>query len=214
VLARLALVYRGRALPVSWTVLVSNSAMVKLQDDQSILQEAAALLPPGCQVVLLADRGFADRKLMGRLRELGWRWRIRVKCSVWVYYADGRHVKVGRLIPAKGQALFLHQVWLTQQRFGPVYLALAHAQTPDGYEKWATLCDEPTDLHTCDEYGLRFNIENFLDDKSGGFQLESSEIWEAIALQRLGLILAVATRYLAWQGHISTCRQLKPQLRC
>jgi hypothetical protein len=201
VLVRLALVYRGRALPLSWTVLVSHSAMVKLQDYQGLLQEAAALLPRGCQVVLLADRGFADRKLMGVLREMGWHWRIRVKCSVWVYYADGRHVKVGRLIPAKGQALFLHKVWLTKQRFGPVYLALAHAQTPDGYEKWAILSDEPTDLQTFNEYGLRFNIEeNFLDDKSGGFQLESSEIREAVALQRLGLILAVATLYLVSSG--------------
>lgn len=201
VLVRIALVYRGRALLVSWTVLVSNSAMVKLQDYQSILQEAAELLPQGCEVILLADRGFADRKLMGVLREMGWHWRIRVKCSTWVYYADGRHMKVGRLIPAQGQALFLHKVWLTKQRFGPVYLALAHAQTQDGYEKWAILSDEPTDLHTFDEYGLRFDIEeNFLDDKSGGFQLESSKIRDANALERLGLILAVATLYLVSSG--------------
>ncbi len=201
VLVRLALVYRGRALPISWTVLASTSAMVKLQDYRSLLQEAAALLPQGCQVVLLADRGFADRMLMSVLREMGWHWRIRVKSSVWVDYADGRHGKVGRLIPAKGQALFLHKVWLTKQRFGPLSLALAHAHTQDGYEQWAILSDEPTDLHTFDEYGLRFHIEeNFLDDKSGGFQLESSEIREAAALERLALILAVATLYLVSCG--------------
>jgi len=201
VLVRVALVYRGRALPVSWTVLVSNSAMVKLQDYRSILQTVAALLPAGCQVVLLADRGFADRKLMGVLREMGWHWRIRVKCSVWVYYADGRHVKVARLIPAKGQALFLHRVWLTKQRFGPLYLAAAQVQTQDGCQQWAIISDEPTDLQTFEEYGLRFDIEeNFLDDKSGGFQLESSEIRDASALDRLGLILAIGTLYLVSTG--------------
>ena len=42
---------------------------------------------------------------------------------------------------------------------------------------WAVVSDEPADIHTFDEYGLRFDQEeNFLDDKSAGFQIESSEI--------------------------------------
>ena len=82
-------------------------------------------------------------------------------------------LSVGRLMPAKGKALFLHKVWITDRQFGPVHLALAHVQTRNGYEEWAILSDDPTDLHTFDEYGLRFDLEeNFLDDKSAGFQLE------------------------------------------
>lgn len=86
-------------------------------------------------------------------------------------------------MPAKGQALFLHKVWLTDRLFGPVHLALAHVQTRHGYEEWAIVSDDPTDLHTFDEYGLRFDLEeNLLDDKSAGFQLESGEIRDANAL--------------------------------
>jgi hypothetical protein len=56
--------------------------------------------------------------------------------------------------------------------FGLVHLALAHAQPRIGYEKWAILNDDPTILHTFDEYGLRFNLEeNFLGDKPAGFHL-------------------------------------------
>ena len=88
----------------------------------------------------------------------------------------------------KGAALLLHKVWITDRLFGPVYLALAHAQTRNGYEEWAILSDAPTDLHTFDEYGLRLALEeNFLDDKSAGFQLESVEIRDADALARLAL---------------------------
>jgi hypothetical protein len=66
---------------------------------------------------------------------------------------------------------------------------------------WAIVSDEPTGLQTFDEYGQRFDIEeNFLDDKSGGFQLESSLIREAAALQRVCFILAVATLYLVGTG--------------
>ena len=63
------------------------------------------------------------------------------------------------------------------------------------------ISDEPTRLETFGEYGLRFDIEeNFLDDKSNGFQLEASCIRSAPALERLCLVLAVATLYLVSQG--------------
>ena len=42
--------------------------------------------------------------------------------------------------------------------------------------------------------------ENFLDDKSNGFQLESSLIRSAPALTRLCLVLAMTTLYLVAQG--------------
>jgi hypothetical protein len=39
-------------------------------------------MPAGTAIVLLADRGFADGKLMKYLREnLGWHFRIRIKRS-------------------------------------------------------------------------------------------------------------------------------------
>ena len=57
------------------------------------------------------------------------------------------------------------------------------------------------DEKTFQEYGLRFDIEeNFLDDKSNGFQLEASLIRSAHALTRLCLVLAMTTLYLVAQG--------------
>jgi hypothetical protein len=200
-LVRLALIYRGRAIPLTWLVLSRQSTSVGYADYQVLLPQAADLLPATCQVVLLADRGFVDVKLLQLARDLGWSFRVRLKQSLWVYRANKPRTKVGRLMPARGQALFVHKVWLTEQQFGPVYLALAHVQTPKGYDQWAIVSDEPTDLQTFTEYGLRFDIEeNFLDDKSAGFQLESSEIQQADALARLSLILAVATVYLVNSG--------------
>jgi hypothetical protein len=79
-------------------------------------------------------------------------------------------------------------------------LALALPQEqPD--DPWYVVSDEPTGLHTFDEYGLRFDIEEtFLDEKSGGFQLESSELTTPDAIERLVLILAIATIYFTSIG--------------
>jgi len=201
VILRLSLIYRGRAIPVVWTVLACESASVGYAMYAALLERAADLLPDGARVLFLADRGFVHLRLFRLLRDLNWRFRIRVKQSTLVSRANGRQTKVARLMPPKGEARFVHKIWLTQAGFGPLYLALAHVQTQDGDEQWAIVSDEPTDLHTFDEYGQRFDVEeNFLDDKSGGFQLESSLIREAQALTRLGLILATATLYLVSTG--------------
>src|SRR5213076_1291497 len=75
---------------------------------------------------------------------------------------------------------------------------------------WYVLSDEPTDVSTLEEYGLRFDIEeNFLDDKSNGFQLESSLIRSAQALTRLCFVLAMTTLYLVSQG-VEVVKQGKP----
>lgn len=197
----LSLVYRGRALPLGWVVCASGSATVPLARYQRMLAQVAACIPDSSKVVLLADRGFMDVKLMQLMRQLGWHFRIRVKLSVYIHRATKGKRKVKALMPPPGGARFFSHVWFTEQRYGPLHLALAYVQTKNGHEKWAIISDEPVGLHTFDEYGLRFDIEEgFLDFKSAGFQLESSQLEDSAALSRLLLILATATLYLVSTG--------------
>ena len=63
------------------------------------------------------------------------------------------------------------------------------------------LVRSPTNLQTFREYGFRFTIEeNFLDDKSSGFNLADSKLRSAPALSRLCLVLAMTTLFLTAQG--------------
>lgn len=201
VIVRLALVYRGRALPLGWVVQASGSVMVAVACYQRMLADVAELIPASSRVVLLADRGFMDVKLMQLARQLNWHFRIRVKCSVYIYRATYSRRTVRALMPPPGQARFFSHIWLTEQRLGPLHLALAYIQTQDGYQQWAIVSDEPVSLKTFDEYGLRFDIEeNFLDDKSAGFQLEASQLEDSQSIARLCLLLATATLYLVSTG--------------
>jgi hypothetical protein len=198
-LVRIAVVYRGRAVPLVWKVLKHGSSSVAYEVYQDLLLQVAALLPLGCRVVFLADRGFADIDLLTDLKHLSWHYRIRIKGNFLVYRRGHRRCKANRIPLACGQARFWHSVTITAQRFGPVHLALARPR--GGTECWFVVSDEPTDLETFDEYGLRFDIEeNFLDDKSNGFQLESSLLRSAHALSRLCFVLAITTLYLVSQG--------------
>jgi hypothetical protein len=196
---RISIIYRGRAIPLVWQVIAHASSSVAYETYQALLDKAATLLPFNCVVVFLADRGFADTALMAHATRLGWHWRIRIKGGFVVYRRGHRRLRLSNYELKPGQAHFWHHVQITAEHYGPVHLALAHVA--ENGERWLVLSDEPTNLATLDEYGLRFDIEeNFLDDKSNGFQLESSLIRSADALTRLGLVLAITTLYLVAQG--------------
>lgn len=144
-------------------------------------------------MVLLADRGFADVALMQLCQQLGWRYRLRIKCNFLVHRSGHGSALVEQLLPKrKGQAVFLHYVSLTGQCYGPVHLALARPQ--DEADPWLIVSDELTGLQTFKEYGLRFDSEeNFLDDQSTGFQVEDSKLRSAAAIERLFFGIATAT---------------------
>ena len=199
-LIRLSIIYRGRAVPLIWQVIKHPSSSVGFATYRQLLDKAYWLLPSQAEVVFLADRGFADTTLMDYLTSvLEWQWHIRIKSTFWVYRKGHRRVKVGRIALKRGQARFWHHVYITQEQFGVVHLALAK---PSGSsQSWFVVSSRPTDVTTLDAYGYRFDIEeNFLDDKSNGFQLESSLIRSANALSRLCFVLALATLFLVCQG--------------
>lgn len=201
VIVRISLIYRGRALPLAWKVLAQGSASVGFVHYAPLLTEVSRLLPPSCTAVLLADRGFVDVDLMQLVVQLGWHFTIRAKGNLLVYRAFKPRCKVSTLTPVRGAIRLLPTIQITERRFGPVHLVLAHVRTAKGYEVWSLITDRPPALATLDEYALRFDIEeNFLDDKSAGFQLEDSELRDADALARLCLVLAVATLYLVSLG--------------
>jgi hypothetical protein len=198
-LVRISLVYRGRAVPIVWTVLAHPSSRVAYAVSKGLLDQGAALLSVPCHVVLTADRGFADTHLMQHLTRLGWHWRIRMKGSFWIYRRGKRPCKVNRMPLLPGQARCWPHVSITTQEYGPVHLALGPPR--DSKEYWLVVSDAPTALTTFVEYGRRFDIkENFLDDTSNGFQLESSLIRSAKAWERLCCVLVFTMLYLVAQG--------------
>jgi Transposase DDE domain len=198
-IVRIAVISRGRAVPLVWQVREHGSSSVAYEASEALLDAAPPRLPPGVKVVVLADRGFADPQLLAHLRRLRWHFRIRIKPSFGVYRFGHSPCKVEDFTLAPGRARFLHNVAITADRFGPVSLALARPSRNGEY--WYVVSDEPTSVQTFVEYGWRFDIEeNFLDDKSNGFQLESALVRDADALTRLCLVLAVTTLYLVAQG--------------
>jgi hypothetical protein len=200
-LVQVALIYRGRAIPLSWSVIAQAGATVGYQVYEPLLLAACALLADFSQIELTADRGFFHQQLLRFCFKHHWHFRLRASRDTIVVAADQSVASLVQLCPPRGAVSFIHRVEVFGVRLGPVHLALANPAWTVREDPWYLISDEPTDLTTFDEYGERFDVEEgFLDDKSGGFQVEASEVKGAEAWERLFLILAVATLHLTAIG--------------
>jgi hypothetical protein len=209
VILRVSLVYRGRAVPLAWQVYERKSVSLPIKLYREVLGHVRGLLPPGVTVVLLGDRGFRAEALMRWCRSphIGWHFRLRLKANQRITGADGRTWLLRELGLQPGQKGFLHDVRLGGRHYGPLHLAMAWAEKAPGEaenqkgEAWYIASDEPTDDTTLGEYGLRMEIEEeLLDDKSGGFQLEATELQDAASISRLLLVMSVAYLHVVSLG--------------
>lgn len=200
-LIRVSVIHRGRAIPVAWRVIEHDSSSVALSTYANLLKRVSRLMPQFVKIVLLADRGFTDGQLLRYLTtELDWHYRIRVKQDFWFWRPEKGWSQVANFHLQKGQAILLSGIQV--HKTNPITnVSLVLARDHQTKELWSVLSSEKATLQTLREYGFRFDIEeNFLDDKSNGFNLESSMIRSSIALSRLCLVLAIATIYLTLQG--------------
>jgi hypothetical protein len=188
---RISMICLGRAIPIAWSVLEHKSASVKFAAYKAALAQARSRLPENVQVILLADRGFVSKKLMRQLNDWGWIWRIRIKANQ-VLYCKERMMTPKMLRLKKGSAkLFSGNI-----RFGKslVGMSLSAGWSRGTDEPWYILSNDPASGEIFMEYALRFNIEEeFRDEKSGGFKVDKSRVEGPEALERLILVIAVAT---------------------
>jgi hypothetical protein len=83
-LLRVSLTYWGTAVPLAWDIWPQNVAM---EDGEywrrmdAVLDQVAALLPPGLSVIVTADRAFDIAPFVDRIAARGWHWVVRLKAE-------------------------------------------------------------------------------------------------------------------------------------
>ena len=79
----------GRAAPLLWLSVWKDEIAQRRNDfEDACLRRLHELVPPGCRVTILADRGFGDQKLFAFLGELGFGYVIRFRGNIHVTDAD------------------------------------------------------------------------------------------------------------------------------
>ena len=118
----------GRAAPLIWlTVWKAELAEQRNAYADACLVRLQELMPEGCRVTILADRGFGDQKLFAFLAELGFGYVIRCRGNIHVTDATGETRPAAEWVGKSGRARKLRDASETAQPF-----ARGHGEGPAG----------------------------------------------------------------------------------
>jgi hypothetical protein len=98
----------GRATPLAWKT-VKKSALKGTQKDHEyeLIEWLHGAIDETVEVVLLADRGFGDRKFYDFLEFIGWDIVIRFRAGIVVENAAGEARSADAWVPASRRATML-----------------------------------------------------------------------------------------------------------
>jgi hypothetical protein len=196
----------GRAAPLLWLTVWKEELKNQRNDyEDACLRRLCELVPSGCRVTILADRGFGDQKLFAFLGELGFDYVIRFRGNIHVTDADGQTKPAVEWVGKAGRARKLRDACVTAK--GQQVGAVVCVQAKGMKEPWclATSQREATAATLVNHYARRWTIEpQFRDTKDlqFGMGLSSTRIGEPTRRDRLLLISAFATELLTLLGAV------------
>lgn len=196
----------GRAAALPW-ISVWKDELTKQRNDfeDACLRRLAELVPSGCRVTILADRGFGDQKLFAFLAELGFGYVIRFRGNIHVTDANRQTRPAADWVGKAGRARKLLDARVTAKGRQVGAVVCVHAKGMK--EPWclATSERDATAATLINHYAKRWTIEpQFRDTKDlrFGMGLSATRVDEPMRRDRLLLISAFATALLTLLGAV------------
>jgi hypothetical protein len=207
-----AVAYRRRALPLMWDWVPYARGHCTVQQQISLLQQMAALLPAGVRVSLVGDGEFGNPLLIEYLDFWGWDYALRQKCDtlIWMYNGAGWQ-RLDQLGLRRGERLWLGHVVLTEASSYPCHI-VAYWR-PGEAEPLFLATNQPEPTAALRLYRRRMWIEEMFGDMKGhGFDLEASCLRHADRLSRLTLAVCILYLWLVALGEHVLCHRLQAEV--
>jgi hypothetical protein len=233
----LALRWHGRAVPLVWQTWTADEPG---QHWDRVIPElcagVAASLPDTARVVLLVDRGLGTVGLARTAERLGWHYLFRIQRRTRVRLANGTVREIGSLVqPATpGESVQARRARERQGCIDGVAVGAARRKRGSSWESdwdaalvtnvvaiagptpddpWLLLTDLPAAPARCREYRHRTQEEElFRDLKSFGWQWQTSRLRRPDRVDRLLLVLVLATLWIDALAQHVLQRGLRPLL--
>ena len=127
--------------------------------EDGCLRRLSEVVPAGCRVTILADRGFGDQKLFAFLGELGFDYVIRFRGNIQVTDADGLIRPAAEWVGKGGRARKLRDARVTAK--GQLVGAVVCVPAKGMKEPWclATSLRDATAATLVNDYAKRWTIE-------------------------------------------------------
>lgn len=193
--------YRGCAIPVAWVIIRQGKKGAWRPHWESLLKELRGHIPSDWRVIVLADRGLYAKWLFKKIRKCGWHPFLRIN-------QQGLFRKVGEkgFHPLKDLVSQTHPQWCGEvdcfktkkSRLRCTLLAFWDEAYTD---PWLVVTDLAPNQANIAWYGMRTWIEaGFKDTKRGGWHWEQTKMTDPARVERLWLVIAVATLWVVSVG--------------
>jgi len=196
----------GRAAPLLWFSVWKDELSEQRNDfEDACLVRLKELVPEGCTVTILADRGFGDQKLFGFLAELGFAYVIRFRGNIHVTDALGETRPAAEWVGKSGRARKLRGARVTAKGQPVGAVVCVHAKGMKDCWCLAASDAEAPAAQLINHYARRWTIEpHFRDTKDlrFGMGLGATRIGEPTRRDRLLLVSAFATALLTLLGTV------------
>ncbi len=196
-----SLVYRGRALPLAWTVVEGKKGHFPEDAHIALIEQVYPLIPEDSTVIFLGDGEFDGVGLQATLQDWCWKYVNRTAQNVQLC-ADDDTFTPEDLGVERGERLDVSDVLFTQDAYGPV---LVIATWDEQYEEPLYLVSnmELVD-EACYWYRKRYRIETFFSDqKSRGFHLNKSHLDDPDRISRLMIAACLAYIWIIFLGALA-----------
>jgi hypothetical protein len=181
-----------RAIPILWRVIETKGA-IGFDVQEKLLNELVKILPKDVSILLSADRFYGTEALISWCKKKKWQYRIRLKGNLTLQHEGGEI--------STGDAARLGIESLMNATLGGVTTHIGILHEKEHPEPWIIAMDcKPSKWRTQD-YGMRWGIESmFSDMKSRGFCITKTQLKHADRIERLILILTIATYWAVSTG--------------
>jgi hypothetical protein len=197
-----SIVYRGRAIPIAWTVVRGKKGHLPEATHLALLERVRERIPACAErVVFLGDGEFDGTALQAAVEQAGWTYVCRTAANTLVR-RDSDTVHASDMPVQPDRPVAWPDVRVTGKQYGPVQVIAywdAQEQKP-----LYLVTNLPDAARAVRHYLKRAPIETFFSDqKSRGFHLDQSHLADPARLSRLLIAACLAYIWIIYLGRVA-----------
>jgi hypothetical protein len=196
-----SVVYRGRAIPIAWTVVTGRKGHLPEATHLVLVAEVQRIVPDWAEVIFLGDGEFDGVALQTAVDAAGWQYVCRTARNTLLWRA-GQKQHMSDMPVQRDRPVSWPEVVVTGQQYGPVH-AIAFWDANEAHPLYL-LTNRSDAAQAVRHYLRRAHIETlFSDQKSRGFRIDKSHIADPKRLARLLIAVCLAYIWIIYLGAIA-----------
>lgn len=183
-----------RAVPVLWRV-VRTEGEIGFSVQKELLESLFPMIPKETSILLTADRFYGTSSLIHLCQHFGWKYRIRLKKNLILLH-EGGEMQSGEILK-----LGLRGIENATLNQSGIVTNIGVLHEKGHSDPWIIAMDEKPSKGRVLDYGMRWGIEAlFSDMKTRGFGITKTQLKDSARIERLMLILSVASYWAVSTG--------------